>query len=276
MSLFNRAMVICKEEGLFKLVQAIIKYSRNRLGKLEFRYYQLRRKRTFSIGSVRIAMFVIKYKDVWELQYAYDTERSVMEEILRELKPNDVFWDVGANLGFYSLLAANCSGVDVAAFEPHPTTVKRLRKNVELNNKKSAIKVLNVALSDSEGRARFDPMELDSHGRAHLASDEISGIIEVQTSSGDKLIETGIVPRPDIVKIDVEGAEHLVIKGMRSALLSCRVLFCEVHPMYIEKYGSSAEDLEKTLKNMGFSVEKIQRRVDGTYHLMASSQHLTL
>ena len=108
----------------------------------------------------------------------------------------------------------------------------------------------------------------DSAGRAHLVRDEVSGTIEVETSSGDKLIENGIVPSPDIVKIDVEGAEYLVIIGMRSAISSCRAIFCEVHPN-IRRYGSSTEDLERTLKNMGFSLEKIQDRADGTYHLKA-------
>ena len=193
MSLFNQAWIIYKEGGLFKLFKACIKYPQRWLGKLRLRYYQLRGRYTFNIGSSSINMFVTQYTDAWELYYVYETERSVWETIIKELKPNDVFWDVGAHLGFYSLIAANCSGVEVAAFEPHPTTVKRFRKNIELN-KKSNIKVINLALSDSEGRSRFNPIELDSTiGRARLTSGGISGTIEVETSSGDKLIENSIM-----------------------------------------------------------------------------------
>jgi FkbM family methyltransferase len=191
-----------------------------------------------------------------------------MEEVLKELKPNDVFWDVGASFGFYSLLAASCASAVVMAFEPHPITVERLAKNIELN-RKSNIQILQLALSDSKGKTRFNMIDSDINpGSSHLATDEINGTIEVETSRGDDLIENGTVPKPDIIKIDVEGAEHLVIKGMQSALPSCRVLFCEVHPN-IRKYGSSAEDLEKILKNTGFRIEKIQERFDDTYHLKA-------
>ncbi len=259
--------MVYRRRGLIGLIKAFLKYP----GKwLQVRYYQWRVKHTFASGIATIAMYVTQRLEAQELLDVVTSERSVMDEILKEIRPNDVFWDVGANLGVYSLLAANCAGVQVVAFEPHPATAKRLRKNVELNEKTN-VKVLNIALSNSEGSARFDPIELDSpQARAYLViSDKISGTIEVETSSGDKLIEKGIVPIPDIVKIDVEGAEPLVIKGIGSSLPSCRALFCEVHPMYIEQYGSSAEDLESTLENMGFSVEKILDRVDGTYHIRA-------
>jgi FkbM family methyltransferase len=262
MSLFNRAIAVYREEGIFKLLKDSLRY-------LQARYYQLRGKHTFSIGNMKTAIFITHYVDEWELRYVYFTERSIWNGILRELKPNDVFWDVGASLGFYSLLAANCSGVRVVAFEPHPNTVVRLGKNIELNQK-SNIKVLNIALSDKEGRTRFDPIELGSaRGKAHLTSDETIGEIEVEISSGDKLIENGTAPKPDVVKIDVEGAEHLVIKGMRSSLSRCRAVFCEVHPI-IDRYGSTAADFEKSLKDMGFSLDKMQEREDGTYHIKAS------
>jgi FkbM family methyltransferase len=264
-----------KDESL-RLIRPSFRYRwkrllKSRLSLLKLRYYQLIGKRTLSINGIRTVMSVTSYRDAVEIKHVYETERFVIEEILRELKPNDVFWDVGANLGFYSLITANILGVVVEAFEPHPTTVRRFKKNVEMN-KKSNIKVLNLALSNIEGRARFDPIELhSSDGWAHLTSEITSGTIEVETSSGDNLINKGVALSPDIVKIDVEGAELLVVNGMRNALANCRALFCEVHPT-ITRYGSSAEDLKNTLEEMGFTLE-IQNRRGGTYHLKANRIH---
>jgi FkbM family methyltransferase len=267
-SIFKKAQITYNEGGLIKLFRASFRHFLYYPYLLRRKYYLSRGRRIFSIGSAKIVMSVIDYNDYYELNYAYETERPIMERILRELKTEDVFWDVGANLGIYSLLAASCSKVNVVAFEPNPTTVISLRKNIELN-KKANIKVLTVALSNSKGRARFNPEGVQlSHGRAHLVTEEIGETIEVETISGDKLIENGTAPRPDIIKIDVEGAEHLVIKGMSKALSNCRELFCEVHPN-IEQYGSSAGDLEMTLKDIGFIIEKIQDRSDGTYSIIA-------
>jgi len=228
----------------------------------------LRGKYTFSVRGMSITMGVIDHSDAEELLFWEKNERSFLEEVLSELKPDDVFWDIGANLGLYSLFAANSPGVNVVAFEPNPMTVKKINDNIALN-KKSNIEVLKLALSDTKGLVKFDSMEnRGNHGLAHIAFEKTSNTINVETNSGDKLIEDGAAPRPDIVKIDVEGAEYLVIKGMQNTLTDCRVLFCEVHRQ-IREYGQSEEELESMLKNLGFSLERIQERRDNTYHLKA-------
>jgi FkbM family methyltransferase len=211
--------------------------------------------------------------DAFEINYANSTEYNVLEKFLHELKPDDVVWDIGANLGIYSLLAAKRQKVTIIAFEPHPTTVVRLMKNIKLN-KFSNIQVFDIALSDSESKVDFFTNGIDeSSGRAHITINKISGTIKVESSKGDTLIESGRVPKPDVVKIDVEGAEHLVIKGISKALSQCRVLFCEVHTR-IEQYGSSGVNLESTLRNHGFTLENIQDRDDHTYTLLAKNMHL--
>jgi len=268
---FDRAAAIYRESGLTRLLSAVRNYLRYQLftrGKLQWRYYRLRGKHTVAIGRNKITARVSHYSDESELRIVYGTERAVWGAVLKELRPNDVFWDVGASMGFYSLLAAHFPGVKVAAFEPHPATVKRLRENVMLN-KKSNITVLEVALSDADRRAWFEPVDPElTRGTAHLGSGKAGGAIEVELRRGDSLVASGVLAGPDVIKIDVEGAEHLVVKGMRRALANCRSLFCEVHPG-IKRYGSPAEELERDLRDLGFGIERIQERGDGTYHIWA-------
>jgi len=273
--LINRVSKAYRKRGLFGLVMAFITYPyrhldlRSRYLDLCARYYLLRGKTTLTFGNLKIPFLVSQLTDATGLCHTYKWERFIWGYILRELKPNDVFWDVGANIGFYSLLASSCPGVNVIAFEPNPATVKVLRKNIELNQR-SNIKVLNIALSESDGMARFDTIQRDSTAAmAHLANEETDGTIEVVAKRGDKLVESGDVPKPDVLKIDVEGAEYLVLKGMSDALSSCRLIICELHSS-IERYGSSMDDFEMYLKNAGFLIEK-KTRVPGynTYHIIA-------
>ncbi len=183
------------------------------------------------------------------------------------MRPDDVFWDVGANLGFYSLLAAGVPGVNVIAFEPNPDIAGRFKNNAAFNGK-SNIRVLEMALADTEGTVKFDIVKNGRHGRAHIAIDNSINTVEVAASTGDSLVGTGAVPPPDVVKIDVEGAECLVLKGMQGILSGCRAIFCEVHPQ-IQQYGNSVAALESLLKRHGFVLEKLHQRGDDTYHLKA-------
>ena len=268
MTSLNRVLTAYRERRLLGAVKARIIYPYRRLN-LRSRYHLLRGKRTLDFGTVKIPFLVSQQTDLSALCNTYSWERVIWEIILRELRPNDVFWDVGANIGFYSLLAASRPGTNVIAFEPNPTTMKVLRRNIELN-KRDNIRVLNLALSDSEGTARFDTIRRDStDAKAHLAAEKTDGTIEVETSRGDRLIESGDIQGPDILKIDVEGAEYLVIKGMGEALSCCRLIICEVHSR-MWRYGSNADDLETYLHHRGFSIdEKIHFPRYGTYQILA-------
>ena len=270
MSIVTRAYTLYQEKGFLAFFKAFLKYFVDFPGvwrRLRLSYYRRRGRCIVSVGNIRITMQVTDDDDAVELLYARTTERYLIKEIINELKPGDTFWDIGANLGIYSLIAAGVPGVNVIAFEPNPNTAKKLKNNITLNHKTS-IRVLQTALADTETTVKFATMENRGHGKAHIAFDDDSNTIEVKTDSGDKLTATGAVPRPDIVKIDVEGAECLVLKGMQSILSGCRVIFCEVHPN-IQRYGHSPAELESILKSTGFSLMKIQQR-DNTYHLKAS------
>ena len=129
-----------------------------------------------------------------------------------------VILDVGSYTGLYSLVAsANNASADITAFEPLSDNYIRLTENIKLN--KFKIRMLNIALSDSTGTAGFnifsEPGFLTSGGSL-LKGNNIKRSEEVELSTIDTLISEGVFNSPELIKIDVEGAELSVLKGMQT------------------------------------------------------------
>jgi len=142
------------------------------------------------------------------------------------LKPGDVVYDIGTHAGFYSLLAAVQVGSEgrVVAFEPLPRNLAFLRAHLT-KNKLTNVIVQEVALSDRRGTRYLD----DSAGssQARLAAD---GSHAVECRTLDELVESGIIPPPDLIKIDVEGAELSVLLGGEATIRTRKpVLFVATH-----------------------------------------------
>ena len=138
-----------------------------------------------------------------------------------------VVYDIGANVGYYSLMAAVLAGPTghVYAFEPLPRNVDFLRRHVALNKMKDLITVLDVAVSDKSGEAAFDLGASTSMG--HIAE---TGEIKVKQVRLDDLIASGEIKPPDYMKIDVEGAEGEVLSGARTLLENHQpILFLDTH-----------------------------------------------
>jgi len=143
-----------------------------------------------------------------------------------EIPPNATVYDIGANVGYYSLLAGVLvgSGGKVYAFEPLPRNVNYLHKHVTLNHLKN-IEIIEAAVSDKSGKAFFDLSASSAMG--HISQ---TGSIEVQLVSLDKLLEKGELLPPDYMKVDVEGAEYEVLKGAMTALDRYHpILFLDTH-----------------------------------------------
>jgi FkbM family methyltransferase len=196
-------------------------------------------------------------------------ERSILEEMLSELQPNDVFYDIGANLGLYSCLVADVVGPNVVAFEPHPRNADRLAKNASLNE--SGISIQRVALAGSSGSTQmrlapgFDLDRVGSAGHTLLTEyyDEESESISVAKMRGDEFVATADLPAPTVLKIDTEGTEMDVLEGFASTLArsECRLVYCEIHEERLASQGRSISDIRTFLESHGFSVE--DRSIEG-------------
>lgn len=191
-------------------------------------------------------------------------EKHVIEEIIQRSKHDDVFWDVGACLGIHSFVTANfLPHGEVVAFEPMPSNRGVLVDNKSINNA-SNITVSRKALSDSEEKKRFAIRESvqAGFGRHSFATGEYESIktIPVDTIKGDDTKYS----KPNIVKIDVEGAGPLVIEGMKETLSSddCHTIIFETHepnpvqPSH-EDFGYTEEEFIGLVEDCGFEVENL-------------------
>jgi FkbM family methyltransferase len=187
-------------------------------------------------------------------------EVSVQEALQRVLKPAGVFYDVGANVGFFTVIAAYLSGPNgrVLAFEPVPENVKAIKRNVGLN-RFGMVEVHEVAASRTCGTAEL--LLAEYAGGAALASapppPDARGSIRVRTVALDDLVADGCPP-PDVVKIDVEGAEIEVFEGMAHILERYRpILLYEVDAADAETLAERAGACARWLRARGYAIEQL-------------------
>lgn len=188
-------------------------------------------------------------------------ELPVQEAIAARLRPGSVFYDVGANVGFFTLLAGRIVGPTgrVESFEAVPANAGCVTRNAARNDL-GQVGVHAVAVGRAAGVAT---LHLAVHpGGAVLASagapPDAAGTIEVPVVVLDELVETGALPPPDLVKIDVEGAEEDVLAGLRRTIE-------RHHPaLLIEVDGPAAADLEarvgafdRELRAQGYEVHRL-------------------
>lgn len=164
----------------------------------------------------------------------------------RFIQKGKVVYDVGAHVGYFSLLSAMLVQDEgqVIAFEPNPDNAKRLRQHIEMNGYTN-IKIIEAAVSNENGESSFDD---DKESSTSCLSP--TGRIIVKTRTIDALVESREAPPPDYLKIDVEGAELLVIKGAESTLKSYRpLIFLATHSPALKK------DCIDLLDSLGYVVK---------------------
>lgn len=183
-----------------------------------------------------------------------------MAFVLHVLRVPDVFIDVGANVGAYTVLAANVVGSNVIAFEPVPSTYQRLLDQVYLNRIGSLVDVKNCGVSDRPGVLRFTT-KLDTVNRVSVTSSS-EDTIEVEVVALDSVVPEG---KLCLLKVDVEGFEAAVLNGARRLLASGNVLAMVVEMTGAgSEYGYSDAAVHETLTELGYfpvSYDPFNRRV---------------
>ena len=168
--------------------------------------------------------------------------------------------DIGANIGYYAVIAGLRAGPTgrIVAYEPDPTNMSFLRKNLERNGLTNAVAV-QKALSDRQGTALFY-LTKHNKGTHSLANNrDVKETIEVETDTLDFSLSALDIRKVDVLKIDIEGAEPLAFEGMRETLTRNKdiIVFTEFYPKAMRRLGKDPVAFLKTFDSFGFSIKNI-------------------
>jgi len=187
----------------------------------------------------------------WMGMYEYEKQKLIS----RMVQPNTTFYDIGANVGFYTLLGSVLVGTGkVFAFEPVPRNLSFLRRHLALNHVQN-VEVLEFAVSNENGTALFEVEETNAMG--HLAE---RGNIKVQTATLDSLLQQRRIQPPDYIKMDIEGAELPALRGAEQCIRQYRPLIFlathgrEIHAeccQLLESWGYECRVLESSPNELG-------------------------
>lgn len=181
-------------------------------------------------------------------------EEEISKTFCRILKHNDCVLDVGANIGWFSLLSASLVGTgEVHSFEPCTDLAAILSHNVALNGYKNS-HVHRRVVGDKVGTVRFYQCSGQNMGLSSIR--DLGGLSTMTTAESltlDSIL--GTLPPVTLVKIDVEGAEHKVLDGMKELIRRDRpYLILEVNDVFLKEMGSSETMILEFLADSGYEV----------------------
>jgi FkbM family methyltransferase len=172
--------------------------------------------------------------------------------LIHFLRREDLFVDIGANVGVYSILSsAHCKARSIA-IEPIPDTIELLKKNIELNDVENLVRVKNCGVSSKPGQILFTTsLDSENHVKSNQ-DDQREKYLEIPTLPLDEILALEI---PSLLKIDVEGFEQEVLSGGTATLTNdvLKAIIIELNGSGM-KYGFHDEDIDTLLLRHGFKV----------------------
>ena len=178
-----------------------------------------------------------------------------------------VFLDVGANAGYFSLLASRCVGESgkVLAIEPNPAMAEQLRHNAR-RSARTNITIEEVACSDSTKICNLYVGNAYNTGNSSLSDDNLAWTrsVKVNCTTVDLLMEKYGVERVHLVKIDVEGAELQVLRGMATTLKRLRPkIITELSPSLLKGFSVTLSAVREYLRGLGYSMTPLEADCKG-------------
>ena len=230
--------------------------------------------KVFSLASRNTGYATRINGEVFRLEYVYGArydradkqqyERDFYDAFTGSIRPGMTVFDIGAHVGIMALGAARRAGAQghVFAFEPAPDTLAVLRRHAGFNRDLGSLEVVGVCVSDAGGSVPFY-----TYGQSMAASVSRVNVEvlnpEVRTAPAREVLVPAVTIdafcqerkiQPDVIKIDVEGAELRVLRGAREVLTTYRPrVLCEVHPKQMENCGSSLAEFEAYLESVGYA-----------------------
>lgn len=201
-----------------------------------------------------------------------DYEIPVQELLAEYLKPQDVFYDIGANVGFFTILAAKLVGKKgkVYSFEPEAENAAILKHNIELNNLTQVV-AIEKAVSKITGVTKLWLTEYSGgHSIAPVGEKfDPEKYITINTVSIDELLQQQTIEPPTLVKIDVEGAEIDVLEGMSQTIDQWHpMIIYEVDDQRPEGLSNKREAIDHFLLSHGYEIKPLEASyLDGSWNV---------
>lgn len=194
------------------------------------------------------------------IKRSYETETCLA--LIPHLKSAECFIDIGANVGYFSLLAcAVNSKARVLSVEPLPHNIEKLQKNRELNHF-SKMEILDVCISDHEGTTEFVIPPGDECGWGRIAYKEMFDGHRIQRTvdTVDRIVARLKIQKVNVIKIDVEGFEFKALLGMEQTLLAHKPVICiELNEPCLQDLNTSGNEIFQWLIARDYSLYSLTR-----------------
>lgn len=175
-------------------------------------------------------------------------------EWIENIPARSIVWDVGANIGLYSIYAATARKCKVFAFEPSVFNLELLARNIFLNQLQESVCIVPISLSDRVGTNMFKMSNTDLGGALSTFGESfdqngevLSHIFSYHTIgvSMDDVKRLLGIPQPQYLKMDVDGIEHFILRGGMETLTKVEGVMIEINDSFMDQANESAELLEK-------------------------------
>ena len=219
----------------------------------------LHKKKIVKHKNLKFSFYVPNRLNFFRVDTFSSKEPETLEWI-DTFKKKSVFWDIGANIGLYSCYAVKRADCQVYAFEPSVFNLELLAKNIYLNSLSNKIAIISFPLFDNLAVRPFYMTTKEWGGAQSNFGESVnyegslmSSIFKYKTvgMSIDQAVSLLNLAKPNYIKMDVDGIEHLILKGATNTLNNTESLLIEVNDNFIKQAG----DTEEYLKKAGFKLK---------------------
>ena len=218
---------------------------------------------TLKVGETEMLFSDANEMTRWRLKTAHTKEPATIKW-LESFEPESLFFDVGANMGLYTIWAAMRRNCQVHAFEPEAENFALVNRNIRFNKLSKQVTAWPIAAYNRHAISTLYVSGMDQSGSAHSFNESVSpkledmdfGIEQGSVSWAlDELVDRGTLPSPRYVKIDVDGLEHRVIEGMNNIIHSDTL-----HSLLIELTPENEphQNIINLMQEAGFSYDAAQ------------------
>lgn len=215
---------------------------------------------SIQIKNKKIYIYIPNQLNFFRAKTFFSKEPETIKWI-EDFGKNSVFFDIGANIGLYSIYHSYINNAETFAFEPSFVNLKLLLKNISINDLNSKISVISNPLSNKNLIQDFNYTSLIEGGAISTFGENYSydgNFIKFSNSikklgfTIDYLVENKILPQPNIIKIDVDGIEHLILDGAKKVISNskCKSILVEINDSFYEQKNRC----ESILKEAKFKI----------------------